>query len=691
MRRVFLAVVFCLVAGIAQAELTAADVPSPETREALFDCLAPRPPDPLACFDRPGVTPQARAFTRAVAQVQSFIVILEDFTEAGRIDVAQVFLPYLANTNVQMMLVNGQSGPEFATQAAGPGRPPNTLGTAQVLARYPQAFASGRVSVIGMRQLPGGMQRFMLGDIVTAGCRACPVVASSLVYTDYRDGALVGFTNLGWTLWDDVTGDQIAARLRAVDIRMLQTRLNAFGYTAGPVDGAAGPQTLEAFYSLKRDHCLPEDNLMTPQVIAVLAAQPGFAPAPCAPGVPSGPIDLGLVDGTYSAEPQLCPPAPLDVRVAFGDRAYGLVAHIEGDTWSRGEGICTIRRVTPVGQSLDLSLDCLTEGTAQSGRVMLDNPGETSFAIGDRTYHLCQAPQTRLPLPDGVYAHDARLCPGSTAPVPDAVVFEAGPRPLMIDGQTMVWDHSGCEINAARPSGAFTALDMSCLGGNDSFDVTLTAEITGPDRLFFEGFERVLCPPEQDPIFPIPGGWISANYGAHGPDDGGPETYRSGQFHAATDIAAVHGTEVVAPVAGDLIYYRQRIGFGPVNPIQTFAVLRDGAGRDWIFGHLDCTICPAGDPIGDGGRYPHVVRGIAAGAVIGVVLDFPPAGAAGDHLHLGLVDRAIVEDGQLLAPYNSSGWALVSYIEGQEGEVARAASVARALGFLDPMTVLPAP
>lgn len=169
----------------------------------------------------------------------------------------------------------------------------------------------------------------------------------------------------------------------------------------------------------------------------------------------------------------------------------------------------------------------------------------------------------------------------------------------------------------------------------------------------------------------------------------------SRQLPFSDDIAAVSGTPVLAPVSGDLIYFHQgTLVSGAPDPNETFAVIRDLEGRDWIFAHMTCTICPPGPLAGDADVYPQnrVVRGIDAGTQIGTVMDYSPFDdPSGDHLHLGLVNRPIVESGLLLPAYHRSFWAIVVYAEGEAGAVERAAATGVGLGFVDPMSVLPSP
>jgi len=828
MRGIWWLVVALSVGNAAAAqEIGPEDVILPAVQDEIADCMREPgrngPSAALACFDRPGVTTDARNLSRAIVENTEFGLpgMLVGFSEAGQVDVAEIYFPNLANTNFQMALVNTTDGVQMAADLNFTRNPPSVPSTRAILSRYPQAFESGRVSVVAVRHLPGGGQRFVLVDIVTNGCRACAPVATSLRYFDFSKGRFSGFKEVGWQTWQDISMARAADRVRNGDVATIQDRLNHMGYEAGPTDGAAGPRTMAAIMDFKRDYCLPEDSRMSDSFVAYLTPEGGNFPIPaCAPGTATGPApSLPFPDGVYAADARLCPPAPLAIRAELGDRAYGLIIDVAGGNWKWGESVCTIRQASDIGSGTALDLDCLAEGTSQQSQVMLTATHSEGFSYRGRDFWQCQAPRAGLPLPAGVYAHDERLCPNSSEQAPNDVAFEAGARPLFINGPEFSWDHASCEITASRQAGPDWGLDLSCAGGNETFETTQSITLLSDTKVLFDGFERSWCGPPIEPvtletsdngglpvdleegvysfevagcpefddttrtereriaanlrvtlrdenfnqgdqtcpiasftqtgaqthlemdcvydgtpvfyrfemepqsrdsfkryddtynlciapdnegvlndasIFPVSGARISANFGAYGPGPiSDPDAYFSGQYHAATDIAAASGTPVLAPVAGDLIYFRERIASsGSSDPIQTFAILRDKQGRDWIFAHMDCTICPDGTPVGDLDTYPEerVVNDITAGTQIGVLLDYPPLGSArGDHLHLSLINRPITENGRLLPAFHRSGWALVLYTEGEAGAVERATATATGLGFIDPMDVLPEP
>lgn len=109
---------------------------------------------------------------------------------------------------------------------------------------------------------------------------------------------------------------------------------------------------------------------------------------------------------------------------------------------------------------------------------------------------------------------------------------------------------------------------------------------------------------------------------------------------------------------------------------------------------MTCTICQPRPFIGDADVYPQirVVRGIDAGTPIGTAMDYSPFDEpSGHHLHIGVVNRPIVDDGLLAPAYKDFGWAIEDYIEEMPGAVERAAATGVGLGFIDPKGVLPSP
>lgn len=488
-------------AAVAQ-DIGREDVIIHAVQDQIANCM--REPDrtgpaaALACFDRPGVTADAQNLSRKIMDntAFSFPGMLVGFSEAGQVDVAEIYFPNMANTNFQMALVNTAGGVQMAAELNFTRNPPSIPSTRAILSRYPQAFETGRVSVVAMRKLPDGNQRFVLSDIVTDGCRACEPVATSLRYFDFSDGRFSGARDLGWQLWQDVSMSQAAELVRRGDVATIQNRLNLMGYDAGPVDGAAGPRTMSAVMAFKRDHCLPENNQIPPEFVFYLApSSPDFSIPPCAPGASAPSSEaLPFPDGIYSADARLCPPASLDVRTAFGDRAYRLIVSVEKGSWSWGESNCTIAGVADDPRGFTLDLNCLTEGFSEQTEIFLAGANSEGFTYDGREFWQCQAPVTELPIPAGTYAHDDRLCPGSAEHPPNDVAFEAGPRPLNIDGTDLSWADASCEIMAARQSGPDWGLDLTCVEGNNyKFQTTRQITILSDTTVMFEGFEREWC------------------------------------------------------------------------------------------------------------------------------------------------------------------------------------------------------
>lgn len=423
--------------------------------------------------------------------------MLIGFHEAGNVDVAEIYFPTLANTNYQWALVNAADGPHLANELNYRPVLPNIPSTRAIQARYPQAFESGRVSIAAARSLPAGGQRFVLVDIVTDGCRACQPVATSLRYIEFSQGRLSGSREVGWQPWQNITIAEAAGLIQSGDVATIQSRLNAMGYQAGAVDGAAGPRTMAAFMSFKRDHCMPEDNSTSGAFAALLApVDLAFPPAPCGPGRASVPVpDLPFPDGVYSTDAQLCPPASSATLTEFGDRAYSMVVSVENGSWSWGESRCTIRQATAAGAGISLSLDCVAEGTPQQSQLSLDVVHDAGFSYHGDQFWQCQAPAPELPLPAGTYAHDARLCPGSVEQAPNDVVFEAGARPLFIDGSDFAWDHTACRLTSARQAGIGWGLDLACVGENQTFETTQLITLLSDTIVDFDGFVREWCGP----------------------------------------------------------------------------------------------------------------------------------------------------------------------------------------------------
>lgn len=378
---------------VARGEIGAGDVIAPTVRRDIADCVrnAPHSAAELACFGRPGVSAPAYELARALQAPARFgrVGILEEFFETGDVDLAGVFFPTFANTNFQTVLVNGADGPVAVSDLNFTRHPARTPATMALLRQYPQAFESGRVSVLAMRVLPDGGQRFVLADIVTDGCRACAIVASSLSYVDFRDGRQTGTLRLGWMPWSEETLDQAADLLRRADIRTLQMRLNVLGYHAGPEDGIAGAKTTAALHSFKRDHCLPPDGSNSEELVSLLTQEPlDFSAAPCAQ-TGARAAALPVNPGQYVVDPRLCPPVSIDTQVEFGDRAYELSLSLRDGTMARGEGVCSIGSVSGAGGEWNLALDCVVEGRPEQRDFVMSVLDPDGFVHAGRVFRRC--------------------------------------------------------------------------------------------------------------------------------------------------------------------------------------------------------------------------------------------------------------------------------------------------------------
>ncbi|MBS0126296.1 peptidoglycan-binding domain-containing protein [Thetidibacter halocola] len=391
--RTLRAVIVSLTPAIpAAAEIGPGDVVTGPVAEALFDCLLAGTKDSqLSCFEAPGVPQGARDLARGLVAAQGAAGVLSAFHEVGRIDLAEVIFPTFANTNDQFVLVNGPDGLLMATDLNFTREPPATRGTGAILARFPQAFETGRVFVPAVRALPGGGQRFVLTDIAADGCRACQPVAVSQRYPDFTEGRLLGIRDLGWQPWTDEPVEVAINRMRTGEIAAFQGALNVQGYDAGPVDGVAGPQTRAALAAFKADHCLPANAQMTPRLVDALGlVGPGYPRPPCESGPATG-VTLPFADGVYATDPRLCPPVDPAVAMAFGDRAYTRVAETRAGNWVWGESACMIRAAVPLAGDLRLEFDCLSEGIEERRAVILQAVDAAGFSYLGERFAACPA------------------------------------------------------------------------------------------------------------------------------------------------------------------------------------------------------------------------------------------------------------------------------------------------------------
>jgi hypothetical protein len=271
----------------------AADVAGPGAVIAEgWDC-SPFPdgvPGWLACLQGKGASPDGLAFAERMARPRppagdgyDLPGILTDLAELGAVDAGTVFFPGLANTNDQMLFLNGAFGilhPGELTDFA----PPGDRASQSLAARYPQAFPGGR-SVIGThRVLADGAQRFVVSDVLNDGCRACEIVGLAIAEVEFRDGVHVATRTLGWAdIALDPGGDETVARIAGGDVGPLQLYLNLAGFAAGPMDGAAGPATSAALAAFRATACPGAAGPVSAAEAAVLVALADGTPPPACP------------------------------------------------------------------------------------------------------------------------------------------------------------------------------------------------------------------------------------------------------------------------------------------------------------------------------------------------------------------------------------------------------------------------
>ncbi|WP_127104269.1 hypothetical protein [Pararhodobacter zhoushanensis] len=226
-----------------------------------------------ACLDAAGVPSGGLRFAQRLANDPRIGEpgVATDFVELGVVDLAEVEFPFRANTNVQPVFVNGARGallPQTLT-AENPDDPQSRA----LRAAHPQAFGDSRLRVTGHRE-SGGLQRFVLMENLTDGCRACAIVGAELRAVEFRDGVLQRVEQLGW-LSPAQAGDETRnAALSAGDLQAVQVALTLRGYQPGLMDGTDRPETTGALESFMSDNCLPPQST-APQAALALLAAPG--------------------------------------------------------------------------------------------------------------------------------------------------------------------------------------------------------------------------------------------------------------------------------------------------------------------------------------------------------------------------------------------------------------------------------
>lgn len=180
--------------------------------------------------------------------------VMRAFFELGQVDVALVDFPALANANRQVVFLNGQDPIMLADPIAV--TPPETRAVAALRAAHPAAMAAGPRDYLTARVAPEeGAQRFVLTDRITDGCRACPILATEVVFVDFDGGELVGASVGAW-LPPDLDLASVRAGVAQGDLTALQTQLILRGYDVGGADGINGAMTIAAQAAFLNEHCL---------------------------------------------------------------------------------------------------------------------------------------------------------------------------------------------------------------------------------------------------------------------------------------------------------------------------------------------------------------------------------------------------------------------------------------------------
>ena len=269
--------------ALAADTLTPADL---APAEAAFPC---RPQGAIteaywACLAAAGVPPGGVLFAQrlnADPRIGTPGLPLE-LTELGPVDLAEVTFPFLANTNDQVLFVNGA---DFVLQplAMEPDRPDDPVSAALARA-YPQAFPALRVTVTGHRR-DGGQQRFVVTDVLTDGCRACAVVGAAVFAVTFDNGVQTGVEALGWVPETLAAQPSRQALIRQGDMHAVQLALTLRGYQPGRIDGQEGAETQAALAEFQADNCLTIESQANHEALALLMEPgPHMTPRSCPRG-----------------------------------------------------------------------------------------------------------------------------------------------------------------------------------------------------------------------------------------------------------------------------------------------------------------------------------------------------------------------------------------------------------------------
>lgn len=229
------------------------------------------------CLAAAGAPPPAIAFAQHLNDSLGTPGLLVEFREMGAVDLGTVLFPFLANTNQQELLLNGDEGvlqPDTMVVA-----PPQDSGTRALRTAHPEAFLASRVAVAGYLG-DGRQQRFVLSDEVVDGCRACAPVGMAISVVEFRDGAMVGAQSMGWVAPELGGDDARALALRHGEAGALQVALALHGYDPGPLGGADSAATEAALARFLRDNCLDPAGGLSPEALALLTAPGPYLASP---------------------------------------------------------------------------------------------------------------------------------------------------------------------------------------------------------------------------------------------------------------------------------------------------------------------------------------------------------------------------------------------------------------------------
>lgn len=134
-----------------------------------------------------GASPDAVAFAKRAGGLQ----YVRAFRETGRVDVAWAVSPFRANTNDLVDLVNGNppildvDDPRYLDPSIFAADP----GFAAIRAAHPDVtpFPGDRYRLRAVEgsTLPGGGQRFVVGEDLRDGCHACAILAEARVAFEF--------------------------------------------------------------------------------------------------------------------------------------------------------------------------------------------------------------------------------------------------------------------------------------------------------------------------------------------------------------------------------------------------------------------------------------------------------------------------------------------------------------------------